>query len=347
MKPRVCILQLWKPQLGGAEVHTAQLANFLTKDLEVLFATPYVSWWDRYFANFRSISFCRNRPFVNIMEVSYKFSSLYQFFVNIKPQVVIVPKPVPSFGRYWLYLLIKLFNIKCLVIEHAVPPYYPEVKNIYGFPFIGFSTFKKIIRYDFRLIFPHKVVCVSNYLRNRLIESYHLSSDSSLVIYNGVDFSLFRYSSSLRSSLRRKFMCSSHIILGYIGRLEPIKRIDRLIKAAHVLHYQYKFPIKLFIVGDGSCYSELAGLVSKLCLEDIVTFLEQSHAPWNIYPMFDFFVLSSDNESLSISLLEAIACGCFPVCSYVGGIKEIFDVLPYSWSYQPNLNHLVINQCKK
>ena len=341
MRSRLIILQLWKPQLGGAEVHTAQLAKFLSKNLEVFFSTPYVFWWNRYFSNFRSPSSRFNRSSIKVMEVSYAFPALYSFFLKIKPQWIILPKPVPSFGKYWLYLLIKLFEIKCIVIEHAVPPFYPGIRSICGFPVIGYSTLKKMIRYDFRLAFPHKVVCVSNYLRNRLMQSYHLSLNKSLVIYNGIDFSLFRISSSLRASLRKKFQCPSHIILGYVGRLEGIKRIDRLIKAVHVLCYQYKFPIKLFIVGEGSRYYALNRLVIELGLDDVVTFLKPCSDPWNIYPLFDFFVLPSDMESFCISLLEAVACGCFPVCTYVGGVKEILDVIPYFWSCNPNLNQLV------
>ena len=38
-----------------------------------------------------------------------------------------------------------------------------------------------------------------------------------------------------------------------------------------------------------------------------------------------FFALSSKNEGLPISLLEATAVGCIPLCTNVGGIPLIYE----------------------
>ena len=39
----------------------------------------------------------------------------------------------------------------------------------------------------------------------------------------------------------------------------------------------------------------------------------------------DAFCLSSKFEGLPITLLEAFACGCIPICTAVGGIKDIIQ----------------------
>ena len=59
--------------------------------------------------------------------------------------------------------------------------------------------------------------------------------------------------------------------------------------------------------------SRAAGAISKAATSDVV--------PW--LRALDIFVLPSRSEALSNSLMEAMACGCCPVASDIGGNPEL------------------------
>ena len=62
-----------------------------------------------------------------------------------------------------------------------------------------------------------------------------------------------------------------------------------------------------------------------LSIRDDCTFepAQSDVAPW--FQRMDIFVIPSRTESFPNALLEAMACGCAPVGSSVGGIPELID----------------------
>jgi glycosyltransferase involved in cell wall biosynthesis len=54
-----------------------------------------------------------------------------------------------------------------------------------------------------------------------------------------------------------------------------------------------------------------------------IYFLNEKSNVTDYYMNSDAFCLSSIVEGLPITLLEALACGCIPICTAVGGIKDV------------------------
>jgi len=82
---------------------------------------------------------------------------------------------------------------------------------------------------------------------------------------------------------------------------------------------------RLLIVGSGP---EKPGLVQKaaeLGLTDACMFQDTVSLPAEWMRAIDVFVLPSLSEGFSNSLLEAMACGCCPVASRVGGTPELVE----------------------
>ena len=149
---------------------------------------------------------------------------------------------------------------------------------------------------------------------NRLMPSLN-----PIVITNGIDTNKFKPSIVSKNKLLKQAGLPSKMkFIGCAARLESVKAHDVLIKAMHHLPSD----IGLLLAGTGSLEGQLKALVSKLNLQQRVFFLGHVNDMTTFYPLLDVFCLSSHNEGLPLSPLEAQACGVPVVLTDVGGCKE-------------------------
>ena len=97
----------------------------------------------------------------------------------------------------------------------------------------------------------------------------------------------------------------------------PVKNQKVLIKAFNRLSVKNK-SVVLLIIGD-NYDSHLGSELQQISNESII-FLGQKHNIADYYLNSDAFCLTSTNEGMPITLIEALACGCVPICTPVGGI---------------------------
>jgi len=115
---------------------------------------------------------------------------------------------------------------------------------------------------------------------------------------NAVDTSSFYPDNKARRALRDKFKINDdEKIIMFVGRLEEVKRVDRVIERMRQLNLRgTKRYYRLFIVGDGSLRNNLVSLENKKELSGMVIFL--GHIPHDklldYYNMADVVVLPSD-----------------------------------------------------
>ena len=104
------------------------------------------------------------------------------------------------------------------------------------------------------------------------------------------------------------------IIVGWLGRLAPIKRPDRVIDIAKDLN-----DIIFLIGGDGELLSSL-----KIDLPKNVRLLGWTK-PEEMWAISDIALLTSDNEAQPISLIEASLAGLPVVAENVGSVSEVVN----------------------
>jgi glycosyltransferase involved in cell wall biosynthesis len=111
------------------------------------------------------------------------------------------------------------------------------------------------------------------------------------------------------------------VVLTYLGRVVPIKRLDVLLRA--VATAGDSAPLRLLVVGDGTERPRLEALSRDLRIADRVRFLGYRRDLAAIAAAADIGVLSSANEGTPVSLIEAAAAGVPAVASGVGGVPEV------------------------
>jgi len=147
-----------------------------------------------------------------------------------------------------------------------------------------------------------------------LLEHYGVPADNVAVIPNGVDID--KYAPGV-SDFRESLEASA--IVGYLGRVDPEKNVDILVRAFQDIDAPED--VKLVVVGSGSEKRRLDRRYGSARVVFTGQVMDEAKRIAMLRAM-DIFVLPSMVEGLSLSLLEAMACGVAPVATDVGSDGE-------------------------
>jgi D-inositol-3-phosphate glycosyltransferase len=170
------------------------------------------------------------------------------------------------------------------------------------------------------------IVCFSEHERRLLGSLYGADPDRVAVVPCGVD--LYRFRPLDRGECRRSLNLDARPLVLYVGRLEPLKGLDILIRAMAQLKQS---EARLLVVG-GDAHStaeqrRLSRLAHSVGLEGRITFagaVEQSILPF-YYNAADVCVMPSHYESFGLVAVEAMACGTPVIGSRVGGLATTVE----------------------
>lgn len=178
-----------------------------------------------------------------------------------------------------------------------------------------------------------RIVAANSAEESWLVYHYQASPEKIEVIPCGVDLDLFRpinkeWAREFLNLPRKKYFL-------FVGRIEPIKGIDTLLKAMALLTDDPDLKgdeIGLLIIGgeqnSGNSFSHremqrLKELAANLGLQKVVLFLgaqPQDQLPY-FYSAAEACILLSRYESCGMVALEAMACGRPIIASKVGGLR--------------------------
>jgi glycosyltransferase involved in cell wall biosynthesis len=154
--------------------------------------------------------------------------------------------------------------------------------------------------------------------RALLARASSLGRTDALLIPNGID------AAAIHAACARNARVSGRVL--YVGRLEPMKGVDVLLKAFARLGSEFA-SARLVIVGRGSQGERLFALAQDLGLADRVTFsgFVPTPAIYRMYAEAEVFCGLSRSEALGNVFLEAQAAGCAVIATRVGGIPDIVE----------------------
>jgi glycosyltransferase involved in cell wall biosynthesis len=161
------------------------------------------------------------------------------------------------------------------------------------------------------------IICVS---REELDHALHLGIDRAKLhlVPNGVS----PLTDVRRSDVRRQLALEpDELCIGYVGRLDAGKAVDRLLLAfAEVRRRQPR--TRLALVGGGPEEAALRSLSVRLNVADAVTFIGAGDGR-TLMAAFDVFAFASLYEGFPYVLLEAAQRGLPIVTTKVGGADQI------------------------
>jgi glycosyltransferase involved in cell wall biosynthesis len=113
-------------------------------------------------------------------------------------------------------------------------------------------------------------------------------------------------------------------VIGIVGRLEPVKRVDLFLQMARVVADQVP-SVQFVIVGEGSLRQSLICSAHQLRLEANVLFLGHREDVHDVLRALDVLVMCSEHEGLPMVLLEAMWLSVSVVGREVSGIREVLE----------------------
>ena len=155
------------------------------------------------------------------------------------------------------------------------------------------------------------VIAVSDEINKSCTRDFHMSPHKVSTCYNWSNPTFGIPSATERTEARQSLgIASTEVLIAFLGRLSPQKRIDALLQSFAAITPNSDFPIKLGLFGDGWKRTALTELTHTLQIEDRVCFFGWTSAPWCALAACDIFVLPSVVEGFPLALIEAMATGC-------------------------------------
>lgn len=115
------------------------------------------------------------------------------------------------------------------------------------------------------------------------------------------------------------------VVIGFVGRLVPIKDAETLLRAFAQAHHQQP-NLHLLVAGDGQMREPLLARARELGVAGRVHAIGWWNGPLTeLYQTLDVCALSSLNEGTPVTLIEAMAAGVAVVATAVGGVPDVVE----------------------
>ncbi|WJV40595.1 glycosyltransferase family 4 protein [Raoultella terrigena] len=170
------------------------------------------------------------------------------------------------------------------------------------------------------LIFLKKTVrsfaVVTETVKAQLIKNYEIEESKIKVVHHAFDNSIFN------SNCERN---NGHLNAIFVGRLVVEKGIDELLSLA-----KNNPDIDFYIIGRGPLEEKIRCIGNSESNVKFIGFVSDKYKLASYYQNANFIILPSKRnpvweELFGIVLIEAMACGCIPLCTDHTGPKTILD----------------------
>lgn len=161
----------------------------------------------------------------------------------------------------------------------------------------------------------NKIIAVSNYTKNIILNRYGIAPDKVEVVYNGVETGINTCVKPLTSGPNKTVL--------FLGRITMQKGPEYFLAAAKKV-LEYLNHVRFIMAGDGDMTGRMMDYAIKLGISDKVTFTRflRGDEVDKAYQMADLYVMPSVSEPFGIAPLEALRHSVPVLISRQSGIAE-------------------------
>lgn len=172
------------------------------------------------------------------------------------------------------------------------------------------------------LYLPDQLVPVSETMAQQIKNQPWMHARRVYAIPNAIPCDLYDLPQERDACRQELGFAAGDWVMGYAGRMDPVKQLDLLLQAFSRLLPVYP-PMRLLLVGEGSMQAEWQALSRRLGVDHAVCWAGFRQDIPRLLAAMDAYVQPSGNEGLSLSILEAMSAGKSIVSTTVGAAHEI------------------------
>jgi glycosyltransferase involved in cell wall biosynthesis len=233
------------------------------------------------------------------------YIKLYRAYRTLKPDVIVLHGSAFIFVA-WLY---RFFNRRTLIFVRETQAHHLKTNREWFW-----------LKWSLRL--SQKLIFLTTESLNGVVQKFPGLSvaQKAVIIPNGIDMDLYKPTVYVGSD--------KGLTLGMQSRLQRIKDHPTLLRAFRIVMNQFPdLELKLRIAGDGVTMVELKELAVKLNIAERVELLgmlpEQELAAF--MNELDIYIHATFGETMSNSIMQAMACGLPIVASDVWGVNNMLE----------------------
>ena len=266
----------------------------------------------------------RQKPFYNMYE---------------EKKIKIFPLPVRAFSLISLIKLVRFTKKNYLDIIHShgkgagiysrllgILTNKPVIHTFHGIHYKKYSYWKQrlyIVIERTLSIFTKYIINVSESENIEGVQLKLFPKSKTRIIFNGVSIERMRESKvDLETKNLINLLKRDNVLICTVARFDYVKGIDVAIHAIKCLK-EYHNNIKYILIGDGEMRDEIVKEINDCHMNDQILLLGFRDDVLGILKMMDIYLSASREESMSLTLLEAMGIGLPIVATDIPGNRNL------------------------
>ncbi|WP_105993025.1 glycosyltransferase family 4 protein [Staphylococcus simulans] len=299
-----------KADIGGAQTHLIQLANYFSHKHEVIVAVgskgPMLNAFND---KVKVIQLEHLKGPILFKEDIFGVKELESLIALIQPDILhLHSSKAGALGRL-AQRYAHTTHTKVLFTAHS----WAFTEGVNPLKRVAFKLIEKYL-----LKSTDKVICVSDYDR-KLALLNHFDKEKLCTIHNSVA----QPKDNVLATIQTKPQQPVEFVM--VARFAYPKMHQAVIEAVKLLRESTDQSFNVTFIGDGDTFKENIALAASLGLNDIITFKGNVDHVRAALHQYHVFILMSKHEGLPISIIEAMSEGLPIIASNVGGISELIE----------------------
>lgn len=296
------VISYFSPHYGGTVASTYLTCRKLAdRGHEVTILTTDMEFDMKFAQNLKGVQVIPIKSLLNIGLFIYSPQIKQWLSHNLSTFDIIHMHDLRSYQHAMVVKFARQFKVPCILqARGSVLPFFEKIILKYCFDFVWGQ---KILDY------AHKVIALTEVEASQY-KVMKVPEDKIVIIPNGIDLTNYRFLPDKGTFKEKNKIPRENKIVLYLGRIHKIKGIDLLLEAYYNLQKAME-KVSLVIVGpDGGCQNELETRAKELGISNNVVFTGPLYDQDKLsaYIDADVYVLPSEHEAFSNTVLEAWAC---------------------------------------